>query len=99
LISLSSNPPRRSSFDSPAGGDDHIQSNYTESAGGIQHPTFAEAVVSIVRVGMAEDSKFGDGYEAIFGKEKPGGKMVKKPAAKKAAVKKSAAPKGSTKKK
>ena len=39
--------------------------------------------MSIVRVGMAEDSKFGDGYEAIFGKKKPAGKQVKKPAAKK----------------
>ena len=55
--------------------------------------------MSIVRVGMAEDSKFGDGYEAIFGKKKPGGKMVKKPAAKKPAMKKSAALKGPNKKK
>jgi len=34
--------------------------------------------VSIVRMGMAEDGKFGNGYEAIFGKKKPG----EKPAAK-----------------
>lgn len=27
--------------------------------------------MSIVRMGMAEDDKFGDGYEAIFGKKKP----------------------------
>jgi len=26
--------------------------------------------MSIVRMGMAEDDKFGDGYEAIFGKKK-----------------------------
>jgi len=46
--------------------------------------------VSIVRQGLAEDKKFGDGYEAIFGKKtakkstakkKPAPK--KKPAAKK----------------
>jgi len=55
--------------------------------------------VSIVRVGMAEDSKFGDGYEAIFGKKKPGGKLINKSAAKKGAMKKSTAPKGSSKKK
>ena len=35
--------------------------------------------MSIVRVGMSEDGKFADGYEAIFGK---------KPAKKKAAKKK-----------
>jgi hypothetical protein len=55
--------------------------------------------VSIVRVGMAEDSKFGDGYEAIFGKKKPGGKPAKKPAARRVAGKKSAAAKVSGKKK
>ena len=47
--------------------------------------------MSIVRMGMAEDEKFGSGYEAIFGK---GGK---KPAAKPAA--KAAAPKPAAKKK
>lgn len=26
--------------------------------------------MSIVRMGMAEDGKFGDGYDAIFGKKK-----------------------------
>ena len=34
--------------------------------------------MSIVRQGLAEDKKFGDGYDAIFGK-----KAAKKPAAKK----------------
>jgi hypothetical protein len=43
--------------------------------------------VSIVRQGLAEDKKFGDGYDAIFGK-KTGGKASKKPAAKKHAAKK-----------
>ena len=55
--------------------------------------------MSIVRVGMAEDSKFGDGYEAIFGKKKPGGKPAKKPAARRVVVKKPAVPKASGKKK
>lgn len=36
--------------------------------------------MSIVRQGLAEDKKFGDGYEAIFGSK---GKTAKKPAAKK----------------
>ena len=53
--------------------------------------------MSIVRVGMAEDGKFADGYEAIFGKKggakpaakgKPAAKAAKKPAAKKPAAKK-----------
>jgi hypothetical protein len=52
--------------------------------------------VSIVRQGLAEDAKFADGYEAIFGKKggskkaavKPATKAAKKPAAKKAAKKK-----------
>lgn len=48
-------------------------------------------------MGMAEDGKFADGYEAIFGKgkkapakpeAKPEAKAAKKPAAKKAAKKK-----------
>jgi hypothetical protein len=51
--------------------------------------------VSIVRIGMSEDKKFGDGYDAIFGK-KPVAKQAdakkatakKKPAAKKPAKKK-----------
>jgi hypothetical protein len=48
--------------------------------------------VSIVRQGLAEDKKFGDGYEAIFGKKTT---AAKKPAAKKpaAAAKKPAAKK------
>ena len=37
--------------------------------------------MSIVRVGMSEDSKFADGYEAIFGKKQTGAKAAKKPAA------------------
>lgn len=37
--------------------------------------------MSIVRVGMSEDSKFADGYEAIFGKKSAGAKAGKKPAA------------------
>ena len=51
--------------------------------------------MSIVRQGLAEDSKFADGYEAIFGK-----KTAKKPAAKKpaAAAKKPAAKKPAKKK-
>jgi hypothetical protein len=50
--------------------------------------------MSIVRVGMSEDGKFAEGYEAIFGK-KPGKKKAakadaKKPEAKKADEKKPA---------
>ena len=45
--------------------------------------------MSIVRQGLAEDKKFGDGYEAIFGKKTTGGaKSGKKPVAKKATAKK-----------
>ena len=53
--------------------------------------------MSIVRVGMSEDNKFGDGYDAIFGAKpkkaaakakKPGKPGDKKPAAKKPAAKK-----------
>lgn len=50
--------------------------------------------MSIVRMGMAEDSKFGEGYDAIFGK-KP--KKAKKP--KKDEKKPEEAKKGSEKKK
>ncbi len=53
--------------------------------------------MSIVRIGMAEDGKFGDGYDAIFGtkpateKKTPAKAPAKKPAtAKKPAAKKSA---------
>jgi hypothetical protein len=52
--------------------------------------------VSIVRIGMAEDGKFADGYEAIFGgKKKPAApaKAEAKPAAKKPTGKKPAAKK------
>ena len=35
--------------------------------------------MSIVRVGMSESKSFGDGYDAIFGKKKPG--TAKPPAA------------------
>ena len=44
--------------------------------------------MSIVRQGLAEDKKFGDGYDAIFGK-----KTAKKPAAKKPAARKKPAKK------
>ena len=53
--------------------------------------------MSIVRVGMAEDGKFADGYDAIFSKgkkapaapdAKPAAKAARKPAAKKPAAKK-----------
>jgi len=37
---------------------------------------------------MAEDNKFGDGYEAIFGKKKPPAQHSKKLAARKPAAKK-----------
>jgi len=51
--------------------------------------------VSIVRQGLAEDAKFADGYEAIFGKKETvgGSAKAKKPAAKKAAAKKKVAAK------
>ena len=54
--------------------------------------------MSIVRIGMAEDKKFGDGYDAIFGKKGDGEKkpVAKKPA--KAAAKKPAAKKPTKKK-
>ena len=51
--------------------------------------------MSIVRIGLAEKKKYGDGYDAIFGKKgakKPAAKQAtpaaKKPAGKKAAKKK-----------
>lgn len=53
--------------------------------------------MSIVRIGMAEDGKFADGYEAIFSKgkkapakpeAKSAAKAGQKPAAKKPAAKK-----------
>ena len=41
--------------------------------------------MSIVRVGLQETKGYSEGYEAIFGKKKPGG--AAKPAAKKPAAK------------
>jgi hypothetical protein len=52
--------------------------------------------VSIVRIGMAEDKKFGDGYDAIFGKKN--GTAKKTAAAKKKTAKKPAAKKPAKKK-
>jgi hypothetical protein len=46
---------------------------------------------------MAEDAKFGDGYEAIFGKKKPGRKPAKKVVAKSVAAKKPATARASGK--
>jgi hypothetical protein len=40
--------------------------------------------MSIVRIGMAETKNYGDGYDAIFAKNKP---AAKKPTAKKAVAK------------
>ena len=44
--------------------------------------------MSIVRQGLAEDAKFGDGYEAIFGKKEKVGGAAKKSAAKKPTARK-----------
>lgn len=51
--------------------------------------------MSIVRVGLSENKKYADGYDAIFGKKKGGAKKAaapqaaaKKPAGKKPAKKK-----------
>ena len=59
--------------------------------------------MSIVRVGMSEDEKFGEGYDAIFGKKgatakQPAAKGAKAPAAK-PAPKAPANKKGAAKKK
>lgn len=51
--------------------------------------------MSIVRIGMAEDDKFGNGYDAIFGTKSA---TEKKPAAKAPAKKPAAAAKKPTKK-
>jgi hypothetical protein len=40
--------------------------------------------VSIVRVGLGETKKFGDGYDAIFGKKKSAANKKSKPPAAKA---------------
>jgi len=63
--------------------------------------TTVEFTVSIVRMGMAEDDKFGDGYEAIFGKKSGKTEAAKATPAKKPAVaaKKPAAKKPAAKKK
>jgi hypothetical protein len=53
--------------------------------------------MSIVRVGMSEDGKFAEGYDAIFGK-KPAKKKVEKATAKKPEEKKPAAKKTEKKK-
>lgn len=55
--------------------------------------------MSIVRMGMSEDSKFGEGYDAIFGKKDAKKAAVKKApaAAKKPAVKKAPAAKSAKK--
>jgi hypothetical protein len=44
--------------------------------------------VSIVRVGLAENKKFAQGYEAIFGKAKKDQKIAKPKVTKKNTVKK-----------
>lgn len=46
--------------------------------------------MSIVRVGMAENKKYGNGFDAIFAKKKKAAKpaVAKKPTAKKSAKKK-----------
>jgi hypothetical protein len=36
--------------------------------------------MSIVRVGLGETEKFGEGYEAIFGRKRPAAKKKKSPA-------------------
>lgn len=45
--------------------------------------------MSIVRVGLSENKKFADGYDAIFGKKKGGSKAAPKATAPKAAGKSS----------
>jgi ribosomal protein L12E/L44/L45/RPP1/RPP2 len=58
--------------------------------------------VSIVRIGLAEKKKYGDGYDAIFkkGAKKPAAKVAPAAATKKAApAKKPAAAKKATAKK
>ena len=49
--------------------------------------------MSIVRISMSEDDKFGKGYEAIFGKKPAKGEAGAKPAGKKPAAKAPAAKK------
>ena len=52
--------------------------------------------MSIVRLGMAENKNYGDGYDAIFAKKNA---AAKKPAAKKPTAKKAPAKKPAAKKK
>jgi hypothetical protein len=55
--------------------------------------------MSIVRIGMSEDDKFGAGYDAIFGAPEKAKKAESKPAKKPAkATKKGGAKKGNKKK-
>jgi hypothetical protein len=44
--------------------------------------------MSIVRVGLGETEKFGEGYEAIFGKKKPVAKKKRSPSKKTAKARK-----------
>ena len=55
--------------------------------------------MSIVRVGMSEDGKFAEGYDAIFGTKKPETKKPAKATAAKKPAKKPAAKKPAAKKK
>ncbi len=56
--------------------------------------------MSIVRIGMSEDDKFGNGYDAIFGTKSENEKKpaAKSPAKKPAAAAKKPAKKGAKKK-
>jgi hypothetical protein len=44
--------------------------------------------MSIVRVGLGETDKFGQGYEAIFGRKRPASKKKKSPSKKTGSAKK-----------
>jgi hypothetical protein len=55
--------------------------------------------MSIVRIGMSEDDKFGAGYDAIFGSPEKAKKTEAKPAKKPAKAAKKGAPKKGNKKK
>lgn len=72
-------PAEREHYDLAAPADNCPRATYTDPQrlSIITHQV--EATVSIVRVGMAEDGKFADGYEAIFGKKPAGAKAAKKP--------------------
>lgn len=60
-------------------------------------PLAMRFTVSIVRIGMGENKKYGEGFAAIFGKKK-GAKATAKPAAKPAAKPVQAAAKPAAKK-